>query len=109
MGSEMDSGISVTAEKIIDITARYASGIHVRDDEIEKLVGLSTKNIAKQAIQRVAFWLVDNNKTPLLYCKICGKGPFTRKGLYLHLTRMHKDEIKAMLEEELRNQIKTLI
>lgn len=104
----MDSGLSITAEKLVEVTARYASKINVKDEEIEKLVGLSSKVIAKKASQKVAFWLVDQKET-LLYCKLCGKGPFTKKGLYLHLTRLHKEEIKGMLMEELKNEIRTLI
>ncbi|BCU69006.1 hypothetical protein [Stygiolobus caldivivus] len=104
----MDSGLSITAEKLIEITARLASKINVKDEEIERLVGLSSKNIAKNASQKVAFWLVEQ-KESLLYCKLCGKGPFTKKGLYLHLTRLHKEEIKGMLMEELKNEIKALI
>ena len=104
----MDSGLSITAEKLVEITARLASKISVKDEEIERLVGLSSKNIAKNASQKVAFWLVEQ-KESLLYCKLCGKGPFTKKGLYLHLTRLHKEEIKGMLMEELKNEIKALI
>jgi len=104
----MDSGLSITAEKLVEVTARYASKINVKDEEIEKLVGLSSKVIAKKVSQKVAFWLVDHKET-LLYCKLCGKGPFTKKGLYLHLTRLHKEEIKGMLMEELKNEIRTLI
>ena len=104
----MDSGLSITAEKLVEITARFASKITVKDEEIERLVGLSSKNLAKNASQKVAFWLVEQ-KDSLLYCKLCGKGPFTKKGLYLHLTRLHKDEIKGLLVEELKNEIKALI
>ena len=34
-------------------------------------------------------------------CKLCGKGPFTRKGLYLHLKRVHIDQIIHMIKSEL--------
>lgn len=30
----------------------------------------------------------------LLYCGYCGKGPFTRIGLYLHIIRVHKRELE---------------
>jgi len=104
----MDSGISITAEKLVDITARVASKIKVDDKEIEKTVGISSFRIAKNSVEKVAFWLSDSRNS-VLYCKICNKGPFTKRGLYLHLIRMHRNEIKAMLEEELKNEIKAIV
>jgi len=104
----MDSGISITAEKLVDITARVASKIKVDDKEIEKSVGISSFRIAKNAVEKVAFWLSDSRNS-VLYCKICNRGPFTKRGLYLHLIRMHRNEIKAMLEEELKNEIKAIV
>ncbi|BAB65502.1 hypothetical protein STK_05070 [Sulfurisphaera tokodaii str. 7] len=108
MGSKMDSGISITAEKLVDITARVASKIKVEDREIEKAVGISSFNLAKKSVEKVAFWLTESRNS-LLYCKLCGKGPFTKRGLYLHLIRLHRNEIKTMLEEELKNEIRAII
>lgn len=104
----MDSGISITAEKLVDITARLGSKIKVDEREIERVVGISSYAIAKRAVEKVAFWLSDSRNS-LLYCKLCNKGPFTKRGLYLHLIRLHRNEIKAMLEEELKNEIKAII
>jgi len=39
---------------------------------------------------------------------LCSKGPFTKKGMFLHITRVHRDEVKALLEEELRARLKGL-
>ncbi|AAY80332.1 hypothetical protein [Sulfolobus acidocaldarius] len=104
----MDSGISITAEKLVEVTTKYASKISVKDEEIERLVGISMRNIAKTSVQRVSFWLVEERGN-LLYCKLCNKGPFTKKGLYLHLLRLHKDEIKALIEDELKHEIKAIL
>ncbi|AWR96668.1 hypothetical protein DFR86_03265 [Acidianus sulfidivorans JP7] len=104
----MDSGISITAEKLIDITSKKASHIALKDDEITKAVGYSSKQIAEAAVDRVAFWL-STEENHLLYCKLCNKGPFTKRGLFLHLTRIHRQEIKTMLEDEIRKQIKALV
>lgn len=104
----MDSGISITAEKLVDITARVASRIKVEDKEIERSVGISSFTIAKRSIEKVSFWLSESRNS-VLYCKLCNKGPFTKRGLYLHLTRIHRSEIKAMLEEELKNEIKAIV
>ncbi|WP_338603614.1 hypothetical protein V6M85_04670 [Sulfolobus tengchongensis] len=104
----MDSGISITAEKLIDPTVKKACRMVVKEDEVIKLVGISSKKLALNVIDKVSFWLVYENNN-LLYCKLCNRGPFTKKGLYLHLSRVHRKEIKEMLEEELKYEIKTLI
>lgn len=104
----MDSGISITAEKLVDPTVKKACKMTVKEEEIIKLVGISSKKIALNSIDKVSFWLVYENNN-LLYCKLCNRGPFTKKGLYLHLSRIHRNEIKSMLEEELRHEIRTLL
>jgi hypothetical protein len=38
-------------------------------------------------------------KKGMLYCGVCGKGPFTKRGLYLHLTRVHAEEIARALRQ----------
>ncbi len=42
------------------------------------------------------------DKDGLLYCGICKRGTFTKRGLYLHLLRVHRDEILEMVEEKSR-------
>ena len=103
----MQSSISVTAEKLVDIAARVCARIHVDDEELEKAVGLGMLNIAKASIYSVSN-VVTKEVNGILYCNLCGKGPFTKKGLFLHLTRLHKSDIKALLENELRNRIRSV-
>ena len=33
-------------------------------------------------------------------CTLCGKRGFTKRGLYLHLVRMHGDEIRDLVSKE---------
>ncbi|MEB2837407.1 MAG: hypothetical protein GSR80_000795 [Desulfurococcales archaeon] len=40
-----------------------------------------------------------------LYCGICGRGPYRRKGLYLHLKRIHGDDILDLVELEVRRLV----
>ena len=103
----MQSSISVTAEKLVDIAARVCARIHVDNEELEKTVGLGMLNIAKASIYSVSN-VVTKEVNGILYCNLCGKGPFTKKGLFLHLTRLHKSDIKTLLENELRNRIKNV-
>ncbi|MDT7889344.1 MAG: hypothetical protein RQ885_10275 [Desulfurococcales archaeon] len=52
------------------------------------------------AITRVAGVII-YRKGSSIYCRICGNGPYTRKGAYLHLLRKHLKDIEDILSEEL--------
>ncbi|MCY0859131.1 MAG: hypothetical protein OWQ54_01740 [Sulfolobaceae archaeon] len=104
----MGDGIEITAEKLVEPTVKKACHMNVKDDEVIKLVGISMKEISLKVIDRVAFWL-SQEENNILYCRLCNKGPFTKKGLYLHLLRLHRDEIKYMLSEEIKLEVKKVI
>lgn len=36
-----------------------------------------------------------------IYCRLCGRGPLTKRGAYLHLLRVHEQDIEKILREEL--------
>lgn len=38
-------------------------------------------------------------------CEVCGKGPFTRKGLYLHLRRVHMNQVRQMISEYVQRRL----
>jgi len=38
----------------------------------------------------------------LSYCVICRKGPFTKRGYYLHLVRVHGGLIRQMIADEIK-------
>ncbi|MEZ0289955.1 MAG: hypothetical protein ABWJ42_02550 [Sulfolobales archaeon] len=40
----------------------------------------------------------------LAYCRLCGRGSFTKRGLYLHLRRVHLEDIMRLLNEEINNR-----
>jgi len=104
----MDSGISITAEKLVDVTIKKACHIKIDNQEIIKLVGISSREIAFRVTNSISYWLTSSQNS-LLYCKICNKGPFTKKGLYLHLSRLHRQDIKALLEEEIKREVRTAL
>ncbi|MEM3864027.1 MAG: hypothetical protein QW699_06015, partial [Metallosphaera sp.] len=99
---------SIAAEKLVELTAKYASQITVKDEEYVRAVGFSSKEMAKRVVGRVSLWLI-SQETNLLYCRLCTKGPFTKRGMFLHLTRMHHAEIKLLLEEEIKKEIKAVL
>ena len=45
--------------------------------------------------------MVREEKKGLVYCGICGKGSFTKRGFFLHLMRVHSDDIKTLLAKVL--------
>jgi len=49
--------------------------------------------LGREVIERVSFWFVERQNQNLR-CKLCSKGPFTRKGMYLHLVRLHRREVQ---------------
>ena len=82
-------------ERLAEITVRLASNMRIRDDLLE---GFSEREL--EAAKRVAE-LVREERRGLVYCGICTKGSFTKRGFYLHLMRVHKEDIKILLEKEL--------
>ncbi|MGC9105798.1 MAG: hypothetical protein ACP5HQ_05185 [Thermoprotei archaeon] len=101
----LQSSVSVTAEKLVELTAKVASRMHVDDEEFERLVSIGLLEIAKASVVATASQVVQDSNG-LLFCKLCSKGPFTKKGMFLHLTRLHRGEIKTILESEIRNRLK---
>lgn len=52
-----------------------------------------------RALEEIASTLV-SRKGPSLYCRLCRKGPYTKRGAYLHLLRIHSDDIVNIVREE---------
>ncbi len=85
-------------EKLVDGAARIASGL----TEPEEFDTSLAPRIAVEAARNVGLqlrWAREGGR--VLYCPLCGRGPFTPKGYYLHLLRVHPLEILRMLEDEL--------
>jgi hypothetical protein len=82
-------------EKIPEYVAKLASGL----EDIDKFDSPVLAKHTVEAIKRVALRL-HNVREGVIYCPLCGKGPFTKKGYYLHLIRIHNDEILNLVIEE---------
>ncbi len=98
---------SALASKLVPYVARIAAGIRVDRKKIEEIAGPSMARIALEVIDRVVPWIV-TTRNGLLRCGLCGKGPFTKRGLYLHLIRVHQADIRYMIEDELERLIKVM-
>ncbi|MCE4615086.1 MAG: hypothetical protein F7B60_06130 [Desulfurococcales archaeon] len=52
------------------------------------------------AIRNIGRLLSKRDGNGKYMCALCGKGGFTKRGLYLHLIRMHGDEIRDLVSRE---------
>ncbi|MEN2999047.1 MAG: hypothetical protein ABDH61_00470 [Acidilobaceae archaeon] len=59
-----------------------------------------------EAVRSVGLQLSER-RDGLFYCPICGKGPFTKRGYYLHLTRVHYAHIISLVDREVERMMKT--
>lgn len=82
-------------ERVAIYVARIASGI-VPPHEFENRV--LARHII-EAVRNVGIQLRDE-KRGALWCPICNKGPFTKRGYYLHLTRTHYSHLIALVDLE---------
>jgi len=96
--------MDVLAEKLIEVVARIAAGVKVDWNYVAVIAGTSLLNIVNEAITAVAEDIIVR-KDDIRYCRLCGKGPFTKKGMYLHLIRVHRYELKVLINEELERRV----
>ena len=79
-------------EKLIEAVALLAARI----EDLPEGVSERELEVAKRVAE-----LIREERKGLVYCGICTKGSFTKRGFYLHLMRVHKEDIKILLEKEL--------
>jgi len=78
------------------VAIKLASGVSLNEEEKTSISENELKVAVKVAKK------IRAEKKGLLYCGICGMGSFTRRGLFLHLVRVHFDEVRNMVSDELR-------
>ena len=98
------SRIDILSERLIEFAAREASRIKYDRDKLQIITGPSLAKISLDSIKAVANEIVVERKG-LLYCTLCRKGPFTKRGMYLHPIRVHRYDLKVLISEELRERI----
>lgn len=91
------------SDKLAEYTIRLAVGFQPKS-RLEILVGESLAPVAEFICKRIAAYLI-KERNGLPWCRLCDKGPFTKRGLYLHLKRIHMEEIKYFIEEELERAL----
>ncbi len=93
------STIGIVSSRIVKYVARKAVGLPVDEIDLRRLTGSVLYPVMREAVNRVAGEII-TVRNGLLRCNICGKGPFTRRGLYLHFIRVHVHDIIGLIEDE---------
>ncbi len=81
-------------DKIVESVAKIAAGMISASNFNSSVLA----SHVVEAIRLVGERLKPTGNT--IYCDLCGRGPFTRKGYYLHLVRVHYHEILLLVQEE---------
>ncbi len=92
--------------KLVEYLARKASGMTQRY-ELKDLVGSTASYLLERSFERIAASLYKTNGGSL-WCRLCERGPFTKKGFYLHLIRVHYHELEYIVEDELRKALEVV-
>jgi len=88
-------------EELIKYVVRKALSLSTDDFELRSIVGTTRYVVMKYVVNSISEKLV-SEKNNHLRCGLCGKGPFTKRGLFLHLLRIHKADIIEMLDKKYR-------
>lgn len=84
--------------KLTEYVARKAALLSQRY-ELRDLISPSIAPMMDKAIDKIVLIVARRNGG--LWCNLCEKGPFTKRGFYLHLIRVHLKDIEGMVKEEL--------
>ncbi len=97
MGTLKDRSLEALVEGI----ARIASGLLRPEDFDTRLA----PRVAVEAARNVGLQLRWVRGGGLLYCPLCGRGPFQPRGYYLHLLRVHYPQLVHLLQEEVERLV----
>lgn len=91
--------------KLIEYVARKASFLSQKY-ELKDLVSPSIAPMMDKAIDKIVLIIAKRNGG--LWCNLCEKGPFTKRGFYLHLIRVHLKDIEFMVKDEMRKLLEIM-
>lgn len=93
-------GLAALAARLAEAAMRRAAGFDYRLEPVPGDLAGDVEEIVEAIARELAV-----NREGSLRCGLCGKGPFTRKGLYLHLRRVHWEAVVALAEARLREAL----
>lgn len=85
-------------EKLVKYIIRKSLGLSVDDIDLVGIVGSTNYPLMKRVVDKITLRLV-TEKNNHLRCGLCGKGPFTKRGLYLHMMRKHYNDVIRLVDE----------
>lgn len=92
-------------KKLAEYVARRAALLNQRY-ELKELVSPSVAPMMDKNIDKMVLSIV--RREGGLWCNLCDKGPFTKRGFYLHLIRVHSKDIEIMVREELNRLLEVI-
>ena len=83
---------SLLIKRLVEYVIRKATSLPPKHD-LKSIVGDEKARILERKLNSLASSLaIDRNG--IIWCGICERGPFTKRGLYLHLMRVHYSDIE---------------
>lgn len=92
--------------RLVEYLARKASTMAQRY-RLEDLVSPSIAPLLDRSLDKLCFSII-REKNGALWCRLCDRGPFTKRGFYLHLIRVHADDLEFMIEEEMKKLLEVV-
>ena len=92
-GLTLEDMVMIIAEAAI----RRAAGLNYDLSPLPRKLQAEAEAIIEEVAREIA-----SHERGIVHCKLCGKGPFTRKGFLLHARRVHMNAVKAAVREMLR-------
>ncbi len=98
--------MEIVVRRLAEYLARKASSMTQRYT-LEDLVGSNLAPLIERSMEKLCAMVI-KSRNGALWCRLCDRGPFTRRGFYLHLIRVHMKDLEYMVEEELKRLLEVV-
>ncbi len=92
--------------KLVEYLARKASSMSQRY-RLEDLVSSAIAPLLERSFDKLCASII-KDRNGALWCRLCNRGPFTKRGFYLHLIRVHAKDLEFMVEEEMKKLLEVV-
>ncbi|RUM47330.1 MAG: hypothetical protein DSY37_02775 [Hyperthermus sp.] len=92
--------LDMLVSAIAEASIRKAAGLNYQLTRLTPTL----QDTARKLVEEISSSLAINHDS-IIRCKLCGRGPFTRKGYYLHAKRVHMDTIKLIVHQKLSREL----
>jgi len=98
-------GFASEKRELVRLVARYVAGLSIDRRFVEENTPPGAEGAITNILEDVKSQVLEI-KQGLMICRLCGEGPFTRTGLYLHLLRRHGNELVHLVMERVDERIR---